>query len=1439
MKNSLTHFLTCFFVVLFSVCSVSVFADTVLSFQFTSSAQSNDASDDNCSGGTVTGWNAITTSDFHYSGELYSAVKTHERSSERWTGFASGAKACTREDVALSAGTYKFILRTLKTEHSDNFRVPQITVDGNTYSISNVNYTSDYEIKELQYDVTISSAGEYPILITCVDGDADKFWMQTLTIVPVCTSFSFHSGTDNNNSDWTISCFEESTVSDGNGGYLYLIENYTIPNKPNFYVGWAETWATTAVNYFNSYMAAWSDMPFHYQHTSKTLGTVGTGNNVGAIGTLCIYGSYTDNNKYVDFIPGGYVLQIGSAYDSYDFNPESNSIYETVWTTDMMILTDNMINNNIQVLLKTASGAVWNPTYSQTRAVNGNIGQKSGASTWGANLSASDIGKSGKFRIWADNTTSNWCVHFVPYHKLAYDANGGSGAPTTDYVSVETSPCQLTVSNTQPTRSGYAFLGWNPVKASADAGTKDNAYDPGDNVSMTGDVTLYAVWEEVPTYAVTVNRNNNDYGTVTGAGSYGAGETVSITATPNSGYRFVNWTTSSGVTFADATSASTSFTMIASAVIVQANFEIDPCTNTMSIQCEDYIGYTTKPSGSSSNYPTGLSTNDYTGYGTPEGGLYAECKGTAGEMWMPVTLPAGNYTFTARCGHASTMWFNLYNASTGAKLQSYQLLSSWDNNFGNHTTSAYDLPAGTYVIGLSGDDGYSAFDQIVITASTNVFCPDLTYTINSLPWSDSGKDLTEGVVVSNVALSCFDTQITFTFSGAGTVQYYANNDRTTPLGTLTSGTPLALTDALRTYGIYIESTGAATLTAVSKTTVGHVYNIWTGSCSVSADYTGVNELGTTVTILASSQPSEWLQQVVLGPEHFQTAQVGDTLRVSYESGTIGSEPKGAIQTADNYASLLGNIYDNSNGALISTNETRTFDLPTYGYYHLITAGSLAQLKTKGIVVKGRVHTITGVSLHAACGNTTLRTSAPDITHVVKDDGRGTDIMVAPIEFDPRFALGNWEHKLWVDHTCFANVTVGTVINFYMQVHPDSTISFRCNVPDIIADDKTGGVGCPSYGDISFDRTIDSLYGHGPKTVGSIIDYRVMWLVVDADMLRRLNETGLIVCGKNCEISKIWAIPNPIIVYPGENKTVPTVVNCIEIYQGGEVANTEDVKVLGTITYHRPTHDDGTSGKLGNKLDQWYTFTLPFTVDSSQVYDVTDARWWDINAVYYTTDGAQPENNPNPTGAGHYYLQWLKSDGENTGVEEVFRARWQYINPSHSLYLRAADYDAIDVKRYGYPMRDSAYIILYDTQKPLGSNYFNANYQVRFMGGPQTIEGVAKQWKVNASGNQFWLYANNTLHSFTFSGSAYVLDAQGEYFVLQDNPTIRPFECYVQATDSYKRKCSYISILGSHNSATGIEIVDPDDTQCTKVLRDGKLFIIRNNRWYDVTGSRVR
>ena len=80
---------------------------------------------------------------------------------------------------------------------------------------------------------------------------------------------------------------------------------------------------------------------------------------------------------------------------------------------------------------------------------------------------------------------------------LYYNANGGSGAPPTQSsVSTTNSSWAFTISSTEPTRSGYTFLGWAKSSTATSA-----SYQPGDTISLTSSsptATLYAVWEEAP-----------------------------------------------------------------------------------------------------------------------------------------------------------------------------------------------------------------------------------------------------------------------------------------------------------------------------------------------------------------------------------------------------------------------------------------------------------------------------------------------------------------------------------------------------------------------------------------------------------------------------------------------------------------------------------------------------------------------------------------------------------------------------------------------------------------------------------------------------------------------------------------------------------------------------------------------------------------------------
>ena len=74
---------------------------------------------------------------------------------------------------------------------------------------------------------------------------------------------------------------------------------------------------------------------------------------------------------------------------------------------------------------------------------------------------------------------------------LNYDANGGEGAPQSQTVKSSTGSATFTVSDVEPTRDGYDFLGW----AETDTATSAQ-YSGGDNyVTSKTNSTLYAVWK--------------------------------------------------------------------------------------------------------------------------------------------------------------------------------------------------------------------------------------------------------------------------------------------------------------------------------------------------------------------------------------------------------------------------------------------------------------------------------------------------------------------------------------------------------------------------------------------------------------------------------------------------------------------------------------------------------------------------------------------------------------------------------------------------------------------------------------------------------------------------------------------------------------------------------------------------------------------------------
>ena len=89
-------------------------------------------------------------------------------------------------------------------------------------------------------------------------------------------------------------------------------------------------------------------------------------------------------------------------------------------------------------------------------------------------------------------------------HYAEYDANGGSGAPASQYLECER---YFNISSTTPTRPGYTFLGWSTSPNASSA-----SYQPGDSVYCDAQsYKFYAVWRnDTSYYSVYYNANGGN-----------------------------------------------------------------------------------------------------------------------------------------------------------------------------------------------------------------------------------------------------------------------------------------------------------------------------------------------------------------------------------------------------------------------------------------------------------------------------------------------------------------------------------------------------------------------------------------------------------------------------------------------------------------------------------------------------------------------------------------------------------------------------------------------------------------------------------------------------------------------------------------------------------------------------------------------------------------
>ncbi len=118
---------------------------------------------------------------------------------------------------------------------------------------------------------------------------------------------------------------------------------------------------------------------------------------------------------------------------------------------------------------------------------------------------------------------------------------------------------------------GYGFVNWT-----GDVGTVANANAASTSITMNGDYSMTANFEELAEYDLTTSSTSGGSVTVPGEGTfkYHDGTVVNLVATANSGYYFINWTGDVG-TITNVNAPTTTITMNDNYSIT-ANFEWIP-----------------------------------------------------------------------------------------------------------------------------------------------------------------------------------------------------------------------------------------------------------------------------------------------------------------------------------------------------------------------------------------------------------------------------------------------------------------------------------------------------------------------------------------------------------------------------------------------------------------------------------------------------------------------------------------------------------------------------------------------------------------------------------------------------------------------------------------------------------------------------------------------
>lgn len=249
------------------------------------------------------------------------------------------------------------------------------------------------------------------------------------------------------------------------------------------------------------------------------------GSTVGSYGRIGIHVSLSSTNTKTTRTTTVWF------WSKYSVSDPSNTFYYNDQSTSA-----TTSKGSVSIKTKVDSGSGWS-TSNQVKIYEATYTFNRGTSDSTKNVAAklSGIDRVGGTMY----ATTSYTIPKLPSYTVSYNANGGTGAPSSQ---TKWYGKTLTLSSTKPTRTGYTFLGWSTSSTATSA-----TWAAGGSYTTNASDVLYAVWK-ANTYTVSYNANGGSGAPSAQTKTYGVALTLSSTKPTRTNYNFKGWGTSASST---------------------------------------------------------------------------------------------------------------------------------------------------------------------------------------------------------------------------------------------------------------------------------------------------------------------------------------------------------------------------------------------------------------------------------------------------------------------------------------------------------------------------------------------------------------------------------------------------------------------------------------------------------------------------------------------------------------------------------------------------------------------------------------------------------------------------------------------------------------------------------------------------------------------------